>query len=371
VDGAACMDSNKEYISFIFGGPNDGSIRAVFKDLPSFIGSTANVKVEKVDWRNKDTPSNGPTTIFEKKYNISNGSITVDLSGCNGSSGYRIYITKGDGSSSGSAGQVEPSNPVQSLVTSGATYKLINRNSGLALGVENDSTANAANVIQWSDNGKTSQQWIITDEGDGYKLINVNSGKALDVNEHSTKDGANVIIWPDNAGANQRWIIEDLGDGYVLLENMNSGKNLDVDNGSMSDGGNVLQWGNNGGLNQQWKLVNLTPKATTTITSTATKPQTQPTSEAAECSAAILKQGYQCCPKGCHIEYTDNDGTWGIYNGEWCGCNASTAPASCPAAITSQGYQCCTANNCSVYETDESGSWGIENGEWCGISDSC
>jgi len=97
IDGAACVDTQQQYISFIFGGPNDGNVNAVFKNLPSFIGSTANVKIEKVDWKNKDTPSNGPNTISEKKYNVSNGQLTINVSGTNSSSGYRIYIT-GDGS---------------------------------------------------------------------------------------------------------------------------------------------------------------------------------------------------------------------------------------------------------------------------------
>ena len=66
VDGAACVDSEKGSISFIFGGPNDGSINADFKNIPSFIGSVANVKVEKVDWVSKDTPSDGPNTMSEK-----------------------------------------------------------------------------------------------------------------------------------------------------------------------------------------------------------------------------------------------------------------------------------------------------------------
>ena len=41
VDGATCLDSEKEYISFILGGPNDGVTNVEFKNVPSFIGSTA------------------------------------------------------------------------------------------------------------------------------------------------------------------------------------------------------------------------------------------------------------------------------------------------------------------------------------------
>jgi len=266
--------------------------------------------------------------------------------------------------------QPQPQQPQSSTIKSGEKYYLINRSSGKALSVQNDSTSNAANVCQWTQGQSSSQQWTITSVDGGYKLINVNSGKALDVNEKSTKDGGNVIIWTDNGGYNQLWTINDLGDGYFTLENYNSGKLLDVDNGSMSDGGNVLQWGSNGGLNQQWKIVSV---GGTTQPKTTTQPAAQPTSASTgDCAAAILKQGYKCCPKGCTVEYTDGDGNWGVHNGEWCGCGApSNTPATCKSTFTSQGYKCCSANNCLIYFTDESGNWGIENQEWCGIPDSC
>ena len=96
VDGAACVDSEQQYISFIVGGPNDGTINAEFKNIPSFIGSTANVKVEKIDWKSKDTVSNGPDTIFEQKYNVNDGQLSITIPETNNNSGYRVYITKGE-----------------------------------------------------------------------------------------------------------------------------------------------------------------------------------------------------------------------------------------------------------------------------------
>ncbi len=98
IDGFACVDSGAKYISMLMGGPNDGTTNVTFKNIPSFIGSTASVKVEKVDWVNKDTVSNGPATISTSNYTVSNGQITVSVTGMNGSSGYRIYITPGSGS---------------------------------------------------------------------------------------------------------------------------------------------------------------------------------------------------------------------------------------------------------------------------------
>ena len=249
VDGAACVDSSQEYISFILGGPNDGSINANFKNIPSFIGSVANVKVEKIDWRDKDTVSNGPNTIFEKQYNVNNGQLSVNIPGTNGNSGYRVLITKGDGS-----GYIEPDDPIPSSNFEG-TFKIVNRLSGKVLGVQSDSTAEGANVVQWTDNGKNSQKWVISQEIDGYKILNLNAYKSLDVDNSSLSDGANVLLWSDHDSANQRWFIQETSDGYVTIQNSNSGKMLDVEKESMEDGGNVLQWASNGQNNQQWKLV--------------------------------------------------------------------------------------------------------------------
>ncbi len=243
VDGAACVDSNAKYVSFIFGGNNDGTINTTFTNLPSFIGSTAQVSIEKIDWISKDTVSSGPAVISTSNYNVVNGQITVSLSGCNNNSGYRIYITPGSGTST---------------IQSGQTYQVVNRNSGLVLAVENASTTPGANVIQETYSGANSQLWVITSTPSGYTLKNVGSGQLLDVDNNSTSNGANVLQWPDNSGLNQRWTIMSTSDGYYKLLNVKSGKALDVENQSTFSGANVCQWTDHGGTNQQWALVSQT-----------------------------------------------------------------------------------------------------------------
>lgn len=99
VDGFACIDSEKQYISCLLGGDNDGSINVTFTDLPSWIGSVATVKVEAVDWVSKDTVSTGPYTVSAANYTVSGNAISVNLTGCNNTSGYRIYIVPGVSSS--------------------------------------------------------------------------------------------------------------------------------------------------------------------------------------------------------------------------------------------------------------------------------
>lgn len=135
-------------------------------------------------------------------------------------------------------------------------YKIINRNSGKALDVYQKSTADGANVQQYTDNGGTNQQWSLVDVGSGYyKLVNKNSGKVLDVYQKSTADGANVQQWTDNGGTNQQWSVTDVGGGYYKIINRNSGKALDVSAFSTENGANVQQWTDSGGTNQQWSFV--------------------------------------------------------------------------------------------------------------------
>lgn len=141
-------------------------------------------------------------------------------------------------------------------VAANGTYRIINRNSGKDLDVNAGATNDGANIIQWSWNNGTNQQWeLIETQGGYYKIKNVNSGKLLDVNGGSLSDGANVLQWPDNGGYNQHWQLEDLANGYYQLLNRVSGKALDVYQGGVNDGDNVIQWSDNNGNNQQWELI--------------------------------------------------------------------------------------------------------------------
>jgi hypothetical protein len=94
VDGFACVDSSTKYVSILLGGVNDGTINVNIKNIPSFIGSTAKVKVEKVDWTSKDTPVSGTALVSSNSYAVSNGAINVSIPNTNNTSGYRIYITQ-------------------------------------------------------------------------------------------------------------------------------------------------------------------------------------------------------------------------------------------------------------------------------------
>jgi len=93
-------------------------------------------------------------------------------------------------------------------------------------------------------------------------------------------------------------------------------------------------------------------------------------------SCFALKLGYKCC-SGCDVSYTDNDGEWGLENNEWCGIkdsckavNSEPDPEPVNECFSLKlGYPCC--NTCDINYTDNDGAWGVENGNWCGIKDLC
>ncbi|ORX83634.1 alpha/beta-hydrolase [Anaeromyces robustus] len=89
------------------------------------------------------------------------------------------------------------------------------------------------------------------------------------------------------------------------------------------------------------------------------KEQPQPTLEGT-CSSKILAQGYPCCSDNCTVVYTDDDGTWGVENGQWCGCGGGKQK-TCTGA---QGYPCCKTAT-QVYFSDNDGDWSVENNNWC------
>ncbi|KAG4081417.1 hypothetical protein H8356DRAFT_1759879 [Neocallimastix lanati (nom. inval.)] len=88
------------------------------------------------------------------------------------------------------------------------------------------------------------------------------------------------------------------------------------------------------------------------------------------CPASITRQGYKCCRVGCTVEYTDNDGEWGVEDGDWCGCGKATPKEKCNANVIAQGYNCCKSCG-TVYFEDGDGKWGVENNNWCGMPLNC
>ena len=159
------------------------------------------------------------------------------------------------GSSNGGGNNGGGNNGGSTSIDTNAWYVLVNRSSGKALDVYNLSTADGADIVQWSRNNGNQQQWQFVSSGNGnYRVKSRLSGKVLDVQSKSTANGGEVVQWADNNGTNQQWSVA-ISNGYATLRNVNSGKVLEVQGASAADGANVVQYDGWNGSNQQWQLV--------------------------------------------------------------------------------------------------------------------
>ncbi|OLE28127.1 MAG: hypothetical protein AUG49_03390 [Catenulispora sp. 13_1_20CM_3_70_7] len=143
-------------------------------------------------------------------------------------------------------------NPFPAANTS---YKILNKNSGMAADVSGASTTDGASILQWNDSGAVNQHWQVSAAADGsFKIISQNSGKPMDVYGASTADGASVVQWTDNNGANQHWTFVTTGNGYYKIKNVNSGKVLAVSGSSTTAGAQLVQTTDNGADSQLWQI---------------------------------------------------------------------------------------------------------------------
>lgn len=115
-------------------------------------------------------------------------------------------------------------------------YTITNRNSGKCVDVSSKSTSDNADIIQYTCNGGTNQQWSLQDAGSGYyRFVARHSGKCM------RGLNGNVIQYTCNDG----WWSEmferiDAGSGYYILRNRSTETCLRVENSSGSDGASII-----------------------------------------------------------------------------------------------------------------------------------
>jgi hypothetical protein len=80
------------------------------------------------------------------------------------------------------------------VASGGEYYRLRSRHSGKVLDDFQWSTAENAQIVQWTDLNGTNQQFrLVASDGGYFRLINRHSSKALSVQGASTADGANIV----------------------------------------------------------------------------------------------------------------------------------------------------------------------------------
>ena len=137
-------------------------------------------------------------------------------------------------------------------------YKIENVTSGLSLGVQGGSTANAAPIVQNPDDGSAGASWSFVPESNGYyEIKNANSGQLLNVSAGSGALGAVVVQWPagGTSSGNDQWKPVANSDGTWSFYNRNSTLALDDPAGSTTAGTQFAQWSPNDSGNQRFRLV--------------------------------------------------------------------------------------------------------------------
>jgi hypothetical protein len=74
------------------------------------------------------------------------------------------------------------------------------------MAVSNASTSVGAQLVQWTNNGGTDQQWSLVSVGNGFNnIVNRKSGLVIGVSSASTATGAAIVQWTSNGSTDQQW----------------------------------------------------------------------------------------------------------------------------------------------------------------------
>lgn len=85
----------------------------------------------------------------------------------------------------------------------------MNKNSGLVLDINGNSTTEGARCIQNQYNGNWSQLWSVVRTSDGYyNIVNRNSNMVLQIEDKATSAGAFCIQSTNDGNISQKWIIQ-------------------------------------------------------------------------------------------------------------------------------------------------------------------
>lgn len=256
------------YPGFSFHNSNGSPLNAIPRNHGDFMWSQVAV-MKKVGAKSLyiamfDEMNEG-TAIFKTAENASQAPVAksyvnLDQDGVNVSSDFYLRLTNDAGKMIKGEIPYQATHPTPHIIggagpLADGTYKIINRNSGLALDVKAQLTSNGSSIQQWGYNGGVNQRWTLTSlGGDHYKIIGVQSGRSLEVAGQDLTDGAKIQLYDYTGAANQQWIISPATGGYYYIQGVQSGKVINVPRQSTEAGTLIEQWMNDGGNNQQWLI---------------------------------------------------------------------------------------------------------------------
>jgi hypothetical protein len=176
--------------------------------------------------------------------------------------GSRNLDVAGGGSANNANVQIYDSGSVQRwgfVKQADGSYEIVAKASEKCLDVINASTADVANVQQFTCSGAANQRWTITPRATPLSLIAKHSQRCIDVAGGSTATNANIQQYDCFGASNQRWYIQGAGVGadgvqYWSLVSLNSGKCMDVADASAANNANIQQYPCTGTDNQKWAI---------------------------------------------------------------------------------------------------------------------
>ena len=139
-------------------------------------------------------------------------------------------------------------------------FKIMNRNSGKYLDLDNNKTDNNTAIVQFDDEGvDASQTWTFTEVMNGKGVYSIcsygNKNRGMDVVDFSKENGAQVQLYDYLGNPHQQFILYDCGEGYYQLVARNSGKVVEIPQSSKGNGEWIKIFDNNGTHTQQWAVV--------------------------------------------------------------------------------------------------------------------
>lgn len=124
--------------------------------------------------------------------------------------------------------------------------------------VNGRSTASGADIIQWTCNGQTNQQFRFTHMGSGiYEVRPVHSNLCMAVVGNSSANGADVVQLTCNGQSGQRWLaraVSGQSGVFELLAQTGSERCLHVSGASTAAGADIVQSACNGGAHQRFRV---------------------------------------------------------------------------------------------------------------------
>jgi predicted alpha-1,6-mannanase (GH76 family) len=138
------------------------------------------------------------------------------------------------------------------------SYEIKSNASEQSLGVQGDSGANSAPIVQNPDTDDSGASWTFVPESNGYyEIKNARAGQLLNVNNQSGAPGALIVQWPAGGlvPGNDQWLPVQNADGSWSFYNRDSGLALDDTAGSTAAGTQYEQWSPSNNPNQKFTLV--------------------------------------------------------------------------------------------------------------------